>query len=42
MYPEIPSKVEYTLTERGHSLVRVLDQLCVRGEENRPDPGERQ
>ena len=38
MYPEIPPKVEYTLTERGHSLVQVLDQLCVWGEENRPDP----
>ena len=38
MYPEIPPKVEYTLTERGHSLVRVLDQLCVWGEENRPAP----
>ncbi len=36
MYPEIPPKVEYTLTERGHSLVRVLDQLCTWGEENRP------
>ena len=35
MYPEIPPKVEYTLTERGHSLVQVLDQLCVWGEENR-------
>lgn len=39
MYPEIPPKVEYTLTERGHSLVHVLDRLCVWGEENRPDPG---
>ena len=36
MYPEIPPKVEYSLTERGHSLVQVLDQLCVWGEENRP------
>ena len=35
MYPEIPPKVEYTLTARGHSLVRVLDQLCTWGEENR-------
>ena len=35
MYPEIPPKVDYTLTERGHSLVQVLDQLCVWGEENR-------
>lgn len=34
-YPEIPPKVEYTLTERGHSLVRVLDQLCDWGNENR-------
>ncbi len=36
MYPEIPPKVEYSLTARGHSLVQVLDQLCVWGEENRP------
>ncbi len=36
MYPEIPPKVEYTLTERGHSLVQALDQLCTWGAENRP------
>ena len=36
MYPEIPPKVEYTLTERGHSLVTVLDKLCDWGMENRP------
>ena len=35
MYPEIPPKVEYTLTERGHSLMKVLDQLCTWGNENR-------
>ncbi|HCK88014.1 MAG TPA: transcriptional regulator [Erysipelotrichaceae bacterium] len=35
MYAEIPPKVEYTLTERGHSLVKVLDQLCDWGNENR-------
>lgn len=35
MYPEIPPKVEYSLTERGHSLVRVLDELCTWGEENK-------
>ena len=34
-YPQIPPKVEYTLTNRGHSLMEVLDQLCVWGEENR-------
>ena len=36
MYPEIPPKVEYTLTERGHSLMAVLDRLCDWGNENRP------
>ena len=35
MYPEIPPKVEYTLTERGRSLMAVLDQLCTWGNENR-------
>ncbi len=35
MYPEIPPKVEYTLTPRGHSLMNVLDQLCTWGNENR-------
>lgn len=36
MYPEVPPKVEYTLTERGASLVAVLDKLCDWGLENRP------
>lgn len=36
MYPEIPPKVEYTLTERGRSLVKVLDGLCDWGTEHRP------
>ncbi len=34
-YPQIPPKVEYSLTERGKSLMTVLDQLCIWGEENR-------
>lgn len=34
-YPQIPPKVEYTLSERGRSLMKVLDQLCTWGEENR-------
>ena len=34
-YPVIPPKVEYSLSERGKSLMTVLDQLCVWGEENR-------
>ena len=34
-YPQIPPKVEYSLSERGKSLMKVLDQLCIWGEENR-------
>lgn len=34
-YPQVPPKVEYTLTERGKSLMKILDQLCVWGEANR-------
>ena len=34
-YPQIPPKVEYSLSDRGKSLMDVLDQLCVWGENNR-------
>lgn len=34
-YPQIPPKVEYSLTERGRSLVKVLDGLCIWGNKNR-------
>ncbi|MCI8509602.1 MAG: helix-turn-helix transcriptional regulator [Lachnospiraceae bacterium] len=34
-YPQIPPKVEYSLSERGKSLMKVLDLLCLWGEENR-------
>ena len=34
-YPQIPPKVEYTLSERGRSLLKILDQLCIWGEENK-------
>lgn len=36
-YPQIPPKVEYSLSERGKSLMKVLDQLCVWGEQNRTE-----
>ncbi|MCD8357029.1 MAG: helix-turn-helix transcriptional regulator [Clostridia bacterium] len=35
VYPQIPPKVEYSLTDRGHSLVKVLDRLCEWGNNNR-------
>jgi len=27
-YPQIPPKVEYSLTERGKSLIPILDAMC--------------
>ena len=36
VYPQIPPKVEYSLSERGRSLVKVLDRLCDWGNANRP------
>ena len=35
VYPQIPPKVEYNLTDRGNSLVKILDKLCDWGIENR-------
>jgi len=34
-YPQIPPKVEYSLTERGKSLIPILDQMCDWGYKNR-------
>lgn len=34
-YPQIPPKVEYRLSEQGKSLMKVLDKLCVWGEQNK-------
>jgi len=34
-YPEIPPKVEYALTERGKSLMPILEMMCDWGKENR-------
>lgn len=34
-YPQIPPKVEYNLTERGKSLIPILDGMCEWGDKNR-------
>ena len=34
-YPQIPPKVEYSRTERGKSLIPILDQMCEWGDSHR-------
>lgn len=34
-YPQIPPKVEYSLSVKGKSLMEILDQLCIWGEQNK-------
>lgn len=34
-YPQIPPKVEYSLTERGKSLIPILDSMCEWGYHHR-------
>ncbi len=34
-YPQIPPKVEYSLSERGRSLIPIIDMLCTWGEKHR-------
>ena len=34
-YPQVPPKVEYSLTEKGKSLIPILDRMCTWGEEHR-------
>lgn len=34
-YPQIPPKVEYSLTEQGKSLIPILDSMCEWGDTHR-------
>ena len=40
-YPQVPPRVEYTLTPLGDSLMEVLDQLCYWGEAHMPKNAEK-
>ncbi len=41
-YPQIPPKVEYSLTERGKSLIPILDGMCEWGDTHRLPGGKGQ
>lgn len=36
-YPQIPPKVEYSLSEKGRSLYPLMEQMCAWGEAHRSD-----
>ena len=37
VYPQVPPKVEYSLTEKAESLIPILDALCEWGSEHMAD-----
>ncbi|MBR1380178.1 MAG: helix-turn-helix transcriptional regulator [Alphaproteobacteria bacterium] len=36
VYPQMPPKVEYSLSDKGRSIIKILFDLCTWGENNRP------
>lgn len=38
-YPQVPPKVEYSLSERGESIIPLLNAMCSWGEQHRPPRG---
>lgn len=41
-YPQVPPKVEYSLSEKGRSLMPVLQQICQWGYDHFDEEAERQ
>lgn len=37
-YPQVPPKVEYSLSEQGKSLIPVLDAMCKWGQQHSQTP----
>ncbi|NMB77647.1 MAG: helix-turn-helix transcriptional regulator, partial [Methanomicrobiales archaeon] len=37
VYPQVPPKVEYTLTDKAHTLIPILEDLCDWGTEHMYD-----
>lgn len=37
-YPQIPPKVEYSLSDKGRSLYPIMESMCAWGEKNQPLP----
>lgn len=37
VYAEVPPRVEYSITEKGRSLEKILDLMCEWGEKNMDD-----
>lgn len=37
IYPEVPPKVEYSLTQKGETLLPILEKMCEWGEKNMGD-----
>jgi DNA-binding HxlR family transcriptional regulator len=36
-YPQIPPKVEYSLTDKGKTLIPILNAMCAWGYENKDE-----
>ena len=36
-YPQVPPKVEYILTEKGQSIMPILQEICKWGHEHIPE-----